>query len=555
VSATMLETIGPAPVDRRADQVYVPMRDGVRLATDVYLPASAGRVPAVLVRLPYDKCGRYTFMPAVAPFLLDRGYAFIVQDVRGKFRSEGETMAYVHEVADGFDAIEWITQQVWSNGVVGMFGDSYYGWTQWAAVASGHPALRAIVPRVSGAELAAVRVGTAPDRGIPPLYGGLYFAEHWVDQRRYEFDVDWSVRPLATVFDEAFRRIGARSASFDQMVSQAPGFVPYPTGHPFSQPEVPALHSVGWFDNIAPYSMDDYMTLQSRGRTLQYLIADSTDHENYRLADVPIRPELDHDASDEALQRLLPHYIGPALDFYDAFLKGHPSTFPRVRWHQGHGDWHASDSWPPPQARPLRLFLAEAGHATRDVDGGRLTAEMPTVSEPCRWLHRPDDLVPSTVANPFAYLREQPDEREVQSRDDVATFTSEPFDAGLDLAGPLEARLSISSSAPTGHLYAKVCDVAGDGTAHMIVRGQTFVAHADAERPVSIYLGHSGYRLQPGHRLRLHIASSDFPLYLPHPGDAQNPWRFTTGASSEQELRSGGSHAAYLSLYALAASR
>jgi uncharacterized protein len=125
----------------------------------------------VLVRLPYDKCGRYTFMPALAPLLLDRGYAFVVQDVLGKFRSEGETMPYVHEVADGYDTIDWITGQTWSNGVIGMFGDSYYGWTQWAAVASGHPALRAIVPRMSGSDLASIRLATRWDSGIPPLHG------------------------------------------------------------------------------------------------------------------------------------------------------------------------------------------------------------------------------------------------------------------------------------------------------------------------------------------------------------------------------------------------
>ena len=108
-----LETLRPAPIDPSAEQVMVPMRDGVRLATDVYLPDGHGRVPAVLVRLPYDKCGRYTFMPACAPSFTERGYAFVVQDVRGKFRSEGETMPFVHEVEDGYDTIDWIVAQGW----------------------------------------------------------------------------------------------------------------------------------------------------------------------------------------------------------------------------------------------------------------------------------------------------------------------------------------------------------------------------------------------------------------------------------------------------------
>jgi len=90
----------------------------------------------VLVRLPYDKCGRYTFMPQIAPFFLDRGFAFVVQDVRGKFRSEGETIAFVREVEDGADTLDWLASQTWCDGDVGMWGDSYYGFTQWAAVAA-----------------------------------------------------------------------------------------------------------------------------------------------------------------------------------------------------------------------------------------------------------------------------------------------------------------------------------------------------------------------------------------------------------------------------------
>ncbi len=545
-----IESIGPAPIDERAEQVMVPMRDGTRLATDLYLPPHSRPVPAVLVRLPYDKCGRYTFMPALAPHLLARGYALVVQDVRGKFRSEGETMPYLHEVTDGYDTIDWIAAQAWSDGIVGMFGDSYYGWTQWAAVASGHPALRAIVPRMSSADLASIRLATRWDSGIVPLYAADYLAHHWVDQRTHEYQVDWSARPLASVFDDHFRQIGRRSAGLDQLLRQARPIDPFPAGHPFDQPEIPALHSVGWFDNIAPDSMRDYMTLQSRGRTLQYLAADSTDHENYQLADVPA--ELDHDQHDEALQRLIPRYLGPALDFFDAFLKGGPSeSIRRVRWHQGHGDWHAADRWPPPGATPLRLYLDDASRATRDADGGLLTPLAPAAARLGRWTHDPHELVPSTVTNPFGYLLERPDERQVHDRPDVATFTSEAFDAGFDLAGPVEARLSVATTGPSMHVHLKLCDVAPDGIAYMLVRGQVLVPHPDLDRPVSVYLGHTGYRLAPGHRLRLHIASSDFPLYLPHSGDDQNPWRFVTGTLNQQTLRTGGSHPSYLSAHVL----
>ena len=192
-----LVTIGPETADGPAEEVMVSSRDGIRLATDIYLPPAARRHPTVLVRLPYDKRGRYTFMPQLAPWFTDRGYVFVVQDVRGKFRSEGNTVPYIAEAADGYDTLEWITQQPWSDGTVGMFGDSYYGVTQWAAVASGHPALRAIVPRVTSADLGAIRIGTWWDEGVPPLYGADYFAHYWVDRLIYDYQVDWAHRPLA----------------------------------------------------------------------------------------------------------------------------------------------------------------------------------------------------------------------------------------------------------------------------------------------------------------------------------------------------------------------
>ena len=115
------------------------MRDGIRLATALCLGDDITARPAVLVRLPYDKSGRYTFMPQLAAHFTSRGYVFVVQDIRGKFRSGGDTMPYAHEVTDGYETIDWISQQRWCDGTVGMFGDSYYGYTQWAAVASGHP--------------------------------------------------------------------------------------------------------------------------------------------------------------------------------------------------------------------------------------------------------------------------------------------------------------------------------------------------------------------------------------------------------------------------------
>jgi len=163
-----LRMTGAAPLDPRADARLVRMRDGVRLATDVYLPEPPGpRRPAILIRLPYDKSGRSTFMPAIAHYLTANGFAVVIQDVRGKFRSEGVAEPFVNEAADGHDALDWIVSQPWSNGIVGMSGDSYYGFTQWAAASTGHPALRAMVPRATGSRFFLGLAGRGPSDPVP----------------------------------------------------------------------------------------------------------------------------------------------------------------------------------------------------------------------------------------------------------------------------------------------------------------------------------------------------------------------------------------------------
>jgi uncharacterized protein len=545
-----VETLGPAPIDPPARQFMVPMRDGVRLATDVYLPDGPGPFPAVLVRLPYDKNGRYCFMPFIARLVTARGYAFVPQDVRGKFRSEGDPLAFVGEVPDAYDTIEWITRQPWCNGDVGTWGDSYYGFTQWAAVAAQHPALKAIVPRVTIADIDGWL------EGVTPLYGAHYLAEFWTDHATNEWTVDWSRRPLAAVFDEAFETIGQRSASFDYALARSRGAARaelFPGAHPFDVLRIPTLHGVGWFDNITPPHMLDYEALTRNPATapFQYLHAGSTDHENYKLEDVPIPESADHDRHDDALERMLPSYIGPALDFFDAFLSDRtdPADVPRVRWHLPHAGWQESPSWPPPRATELRLHLADPERAGETAFGGSLSSE-PGGRGEVTWTHDPENLVPSTIVNPFALLYEYPDEGVVEARPDVMTFTAPLQDEPLTLAGRVVAQLELRSDGPSQFVHVKLVDVHPDGRAHALLFGQV-VHDPAAEGPAEVYLGHTGYCVQPGHRLRLHVASSDFPVFLPHPGTAENPWDAVETRANRHTLATGGAAPSHVSLTVL----
>lgn len=550
-----VETFGPSPVDPRAEQHFVRARDGVKLATDVYLAQDTRPKPVILVRLPYDKSGRYTYMPQLAGPINERGFVLVVQDVRGKFRSGGETMPCTSEVADGYDTLEWLSHQSWCDGNVGMFGDSYYGYTQWAAVASGHPALKAIAPGVTSAELALQRKRLPGS--VFPLIQSDYVSHVWVDQNMHDFEVDWTQRPLAGVFDEAFSQIGARSGAFDNVIKTWDD--PEVSGakwsrHPFDASRIPVLHQVAWFDNVAPLSMRDYQVISSRPdrADLQFLTADSRDHENYHLRDVPIRPESDHGDDDGALSRLIPLYLAPALDFFDWTLRGleRPTDLAQARWHLGHDDWHESSTWPPPEAGEIMLHLSGSG-ASETAEGGALAEQPDANRNTVRWVHDPENLVPSQVGDSFAFLREYPDERAVHDRPDVLTFTSEARNQPLDLAGPVLLRARVGSSATSTQLHAKLLDVAPDGSARMITRGQALIEAPSEDDLSEVYMGHTGYRLRPGHRLRIHLACSDFPLFLWLPGTGENPWLATRTEPNQQTLVTGGSVPSHLALTVL----
>jgi len=537
-----IETTGPQPVDAGATQHMVPMRDGVSLAIDVYLPDGDGPWPSVLVRLPYDKNGRYCWMPWIARHFTGRGYAFLPQDVRGKFRSEGETNAFMHEIDDGYDTIEWITQQPWANGAVGMWGDSYYGFTQWTALASGHPALRAIVPRVTVADLFDW-LG-----GVTPLYGAHYLAQYWSDQRSHHWTPDWSHRPLSEMFDDAFAEIGSRSIAFERLLAEARGQAPvdlYAAGHPFQRARIPTLHGVGWFDNITPPHMLDYERLMADPEAVphQYLHAGSTDHENYRYETVPVPETDDHSVHDDAMEEMLPRYLEPALDFFDVFLcgRGDSGSVPRVRWHLGNVGWQQSPRWPPPGAVEQALHLAADG----------TLGDEPAAPGSVEWLHDPEQLVPSTITDPFALLWEYPDEGEVAARSDVVCFLGEQLAEPLTLAGRVAAHLRVASDGPSMFLHVKLVDVDPGGGSHILLYGQHVVERPDAAAPAEVYLGHTGHRVPAGHRLRLQVASSDYPLYLPHPGTDQNPWFATETRVNRQQLFTGGEPGSQLRLTVL----
>ncbi|GAA5030663.1 CocE/NonD family hydrolase [Microbacterium fluvii] len=529
--------IGPAPLSPLAAQEFVRMRDGVRLATDVYLPEgddAAG--DSILIRLPYDKVGVYTFIPLIAEYFTARGYRVVAQDVRGKFRSEGEALLFVNEAYDGYDTIEWITQQRWSNGRVAMWGDSYYGYTQWAAVSTQHPALKAIAPRVTGTQLGEPvrRDPASRTSGVEWAITYLYPLTYFHSADAYFWDLDPDRRPFSDQVEEVLAELGSRSISYDQWYPRPVHLRRFPAGSPFDARPVPTLHTIGWWDNCAPLSWADVAEIEKRPAWAHshFLRIEAMDHESYYLDD----PDADRveERTEDQLRAQLPRMLDPALDFFEVFVRGNVSAadIPRVSWNlAGTPGMRSSDSWPPAGAESSTLFAAS---------GGGLVTQAQDAATTATWTHDPLHLVPSSVGNAFAFLLDRPDEQALGDRDDVLVFTTEPFVRQVDLAGPVTARARIHSDGPVMDLFVRLLDVAPDGSALRIARGQVQLHEATEPATVEIDLGQLGYRVEPGHRLRVHVCSSDYPEFIPQPGTGAEPWSAVETRVNRQSLAVGG---------------
>jgi putative CocE/NonD family hydrolase len=531
-------------VDARAEQAMVAMRDGVRLATDVYLPPGPGPFSTVLTRLPYDKTGRDSFIRWVAAYMCERGYAFVAQDTRGKARSEGETMAFAAEVADGYDTLEWLAGQGWCDGAVGMWGESYFGFTQWAAAAGGHPALRAIAPRNT---TTAVAGDWFHRQGVPRLAFPLaWAADSWMDSAIYGVaagDVDWDLRPPAAILPalhggrtspsfEVWRRTPAaelEAALGIAAVVAAPARL-----------QIPALHVGGWYDIFQRGQLADWAAARAGSAAPQPLLFDATDHAHARWGEGRGSFDL-HEVPDAEIEAFMPEYLDATLDFYDAVLRGRGAPAPTpVRLRPSGGEWMAATDWPPPGAEPLTLWLAGAGRALADADGGGLALRPDPTAAEARWTDDPADPVPSLYADELQAMAAPPDDRAVAARPDVATFTSDPFAAGLTLAGPARARLGVAASGAGGHVTAKLLDVAPDGTTARLRDGAARHGPETAAAGFAVELGSVAHRLAPGHRLRLEVAASSYPQFLPPAGESGDAWQGPLPPASARRLAVGG---------------
>jgi hypothetical protein len=543
ISPRLLSSQAAPPIPSNiAVQYDAPMktRDGVILHADIYHPNSPGKFPVILMRTPYDKSVDW----AVAPIfrMVPRGYVVIIQDVRGRYTSEGEWYPFRHEQADGFDAVEWAAALPYSDGKVGMMGASYVGATQMLAAIAQPPHLAAIAPNM-----------TASNYHDGWTYQSGAF-EQWFDQNWTSQLAENTLRRL--ILQNTDARVGASTLplvnypvfNFGQLPAEAQltaAIAPYYLdwlAHPdyddywkqwsieenFSKISVPMLQVGGWYDIFNAGTLRNYMGAKAHGstdaaRTQQHLLIEIGGHAGFgrRIGDVDFGPH--------ALEN---GYTDVILDWYDFLFKGIQNEFatdkPVKLFVMGVNEYRQEDDWPPPQARSTKYFLHSTGKANSLRGDGSLSTSAPK-SEPADvYVYNPGNPTP-TVGGPLCCDQEhiEPgprDQRTVENRDDVLVYSTGPLASDLEVTGPVTADLFVKSSAVDTDFTAKLVDVTPDGFAQDLTEGilrmryRSSPEHATLMNPGQIYeisldLWATANVFLRGHSLRLEISSSNFPRF------------------------------------------
>lgn len=524
-----------------------PMKDGTELATDVYLPVGEGPFPTIVTRTPYDKYGEGTVDRWI--FRAQQGYAVVAQDVRGRYESPGDFYPMVNEVSDGNDCIDWVARQPWCNGKIGMTGGSYTGLTQWQA-AQGHAGIACAVPQVAYSNVyhnwvytgGAFQLAFNTSWGIAAGARGHQRQYMWLPEEIGQPAL-FRHLPLITMDEAAGRSI----PHWRDWIAH-PSYDDYwrgmsPIGEHYADVEMPAYHMGGWFDVFLQGGLNNFMGMTRHGRTerarrSQKMIVGPWIH-NLGMKGTSTRTG-DVDFGEACL-------IDLDLEqtrWYDYWLKGIDNGImeePRVKlFVMGANRWREVDEWPLPDTQYTPYYLHSGGRANSLFGDGSLSTVPPEEESADEYVYDPEHPVvtiggstccsEATVAASLGPKDQRPNEY----RADVLVYTTAPLDQDVEVTGPVKAVLYAASSARDTDFTAKLVDVHPGGYAMNVAQGIQRARYRDSwERPAllepgrvyeyTIDLWSTSNCFRRGHRIRLEIASSNFPQFDRNPNTG-NPF-------------------------------
>jgi putative CocE/NonD family hydrolase len=502
-------------------KVRVPMRDGVVLIADVYRPKEEGKYPVILQRTPYGRGNAFE-----ANYYAERGYVFVAQDVRGKFDSQGVFEPFVNEAQDGHDTVEWCGTQAWSDGNVGMIGGSYLGFVQWAAAREGSSYLKCLIPIVSPPD---------PFFNIPYAFGAFfYYPSLWWAAIVKDKGMN-APRPL-TNFDKFYtlpikdtdKALFGKTIPFYQKWLQNATNNSYWEKVNFNErmksfKPLPALHVSGWFDGDGIGTKRNYAFMLAAGQKNQKLVYGPWPH---AVNSVTQLGELNF--GSDSLRDLDTLY----LRWFDRWLKGVENGVdkepPVDAFLMGKNQWRKFSAWPPSEAKMQKWYLHSGGNANGVKGDGTLSQTSPSASEkPDRFVYDPaKPFVPHSFQADLKAGKENStlDATADEQGADRLLYTSEPLRTEVVVAGPLSLRLTAETSAKDTDWYAYISDVFPNGKSITLVQGivrarfrHSFVKPSLLKpgevAQYDIDLWALGHVFQKGHRIRVLITSSCFPVY------------------------------------------
>jgi len=548
-------------------KVMMPMRDGIRLATDIYRPKGEGKHPVVFSRTPYNfntwidgKMVTGTLQAAYEA--VSRGYVYVVQNERGRFFSEGEWDILGTPITDGYDALEWMSKQKWSNGKVGLIGCSSTAEWQMAVASQNHPALAAMVAQGFGAGVGRVGkfmeqgnwyrggaqqmlftswlYGTQHDKMAPKLPLGIEQKDLQRIQKFYDMapempKVDWALGLKHLPVQDIIKNAQGADGIYEKMIVRKPNDPAWFNGglyHDNMSLEVPAYWFVSWYDvssapNIALFNQVRNAAKSKNVADNQYLVIAPVLHCSYKRAtENTIVGE--RSVGDARL-----NYDELTWGWFDMLLKGEQNDFkakqPRVRYYtMGSNKWQQAESFPLPNTEIKDFFLASAGKANTRNGDGALSLTPPSKDNPDAFTYDPMNPVGSYGGNVCctgnAVQGGSFDQSQMELRNDILVYTSEALSEGVEITGFIESTLFVSSTGLDTDVTIKLIDVYPDGKAYNLDETIQRLRYRDGYDKEVFMEKNKVYKVDltpmvtsnyfpAGHKIRIEVSSSNFPRF------------------------------------------
>ena len=548
-------------------KIMMPMRDGVRLATDIYRPKTDEKVPIIFSRTPYNfnswgdgQERTRTYQRALEA--VKQGYAYVVQNERGRYFSEGEWDILGVPLTDGYDAFSWMKDQPWSNGKIGTYGCSSTAEWQMAVAALDHPSHAAMVPQGFGAGVG--RVGDINEQGNwyrggaeqMLFFAWLYGVEHdkfkpripegatqedlirisrYYDLAPENPQVDMKEALSHLPIQDILKNIKGKREIFDKMIRRKPNDPAWYEGglyHDDMEIGVPSFWFASWYDvsitpNLYLFNHVRNNTKDKEIRDNQYLVIAPTLHcaytratENTMVGDLSV--------GDARL-----NYQEQIYKWFDMWLKGEDNDFkettPRVQYYtMGLNKWQSSETWPPENTKKVTYYLNSDGSANSRFGDGALSMSKPKEDNPDSFTYDPMNPVPSNGGNVCctgnAVKGGSFDQQDMEARNDILVYTTDILSEDTEVSGFIETTLYVSSDVKDTDFTVKLIDVHPDGSAYNLDETIQRVRYREGyDKEVFMEKGQvykvdltpmaTSNLFKKGHRIRIEVSSSNFPRF------------------------------------------